>query len=116
MYGIEELRERLFDLGFDTDENEGEALARALHRAEQCVMNECCVERVPFELRFAALDLAAGEYLSNRLSSEDERGIKSVTEGDFSVTFKDETENEAVIDSLFASGREALTAFRRIKW
>ena len=116
MYGIEELRERLFDLGFDTDENEGEALERALRRAEQCVMNECCVEKVPFELRFAALDLAAGEYLSGKLTCDEERGIKSVTEGDFSVTFKDKTEDEAVIDSLFASGREALCAFRRIKW
>lgn len=116
MYGIEELRERLFDLGCETDENEGEALTRALRRAEQFVMNECCVERVPSELRFAALDIAAGEYLASRLQSEGERGIKSVTEGDFSVTFKDMTEDEAVIDSLIASGKEALAAFRRIKW
>lgn len=112
MFGCEELRERLADLGYETDENETDALERALRRAEQTVMNICSTEEVPCELCFAALDIAAGEYL---LSSErgEALGVRSVTEGDFSVDF---SEKGSLIDTLLGSGREEMAAFRRVKW
>jgi hypothetical protein len=113
MFGIEELRNRLSDLGYENDENEDEALEGALKRAEQTVMNTCNTEDVPEGLFFAALDIAAGEYLLAADRTDDSRGVKKVTEGDVSVEFEDES---SLIDRLLSSGREEMMAFRRLKW
>lgn len=116
MYNCEELRDRLFDLGYETEENEGELLESSLKRAEQTIMNTCNCEAVPYELRFVALDLAAGEYLLAAKGTADEGDVKSVSEGDMSVTFNDKTQVESVIDNLFCRGREEMLSYRRIKW
>lgn len=113
MFGCDELRERLLDLGYETAENEEEMLERAIKRAEQTVMNTCNTETVPEELFFAALDMAAGEYLLAAERGGEERGVKSVTEGDVSVEFGDEG---SLIDELLSAGREEMLSFRRIKW
>ena len=117
MYDSEELKDRLFDLGFETEESEEELLIDALKRAEQSIMNSCNTECVPCELRFVALDIAAGEYLlAAKAHREETRGIKSISEGDVSVTFEDEEKIDGVIDSLLNKGREEVLSYRRIKW
>ncbi len=116
MCEYEDLAERLADLGIETAENEREALEKALKRAEQTVMNNLNTESVPDELRFAALDIAAGEYLSDKLSTERDRDIESVSEGDFSVSFGDRSSLELLTDRLLCSGRSEMAAYRRIKW
>lgn len=116
MYDCEELRDRLFDLGFETEENEEEALLAALKRAEACIMNTCNCEKVPYELRFVALDMAAGEYLAAKESGEEGCEAKSISEGDISVTFGDRSSVEELIDSLLTRGREEMLSHRRIKW
>ena len=117
MFDCEELRDRLFDLGFETEENEEKVLSEALKRAEQSIMNSCNTESVPYELRFTALDIAAGEYLlAARAYREDLRGIKSVSEGDISVTFEEGNTLDSIIDSLLEKGRDEILNYRRIKW
>ena len=82
------------------------------------IMNTCNVEEVPEELRYVYLDIAAGEYLLGVYSKEEksEESVKSVTEGDLSVTFKDKSDIEMTIDKLLNSGREEMLSFRRVKW
>ena len=117
MYDSEELRDRLFDLGFETEESEEELLKDSLKRAEQSIMNSCNTECVPSELRFVALDIAAGEYLlAAKAKREESRGIKSISEGDVSVSFEEEGAIDGVIDSLLSRGREEILSYRRIKW
>lgn len=116
MYNCEELRDRLFDLGFETEENEEDLLNAALMRAEQIIMNTCNCERVPYELRFVALDMAAGEYLLAAYGQGDNDNVKSVSEGDISVTFGDKSGIEEIIDNLLNGGREEMLSYRRIKW
>lgn len=110
------MRERLSDLGFETAENEKDVLERALKKAEQTIVNALNSERVPDELRFAALDIAAGEYLSAKERDEDGAGISAVTEGDLTVQFNEATPIESLIDRLLNSGRDEIAAFRRVKW
>ena len=114
--GSEELRARLCDLGFETDENQEEMLLDALKRAEQSIVNTCNCEGVPEELYFTFLDMAAGEYLLAASSGEREGKVKSITEGDVSVTYFDKTDTENIIDTLLGKGREELVSYRRIKW
>lgn len=116
MFNCEELRDRLFDLGFETEENEEELLNAALMRAEQIIMNTCNCESVPYELRFVALDMAAGEYLLAALGKGDGENVKSISEGDMSVDFKDKSEIEEITDRLLNAGREEMLSYRRIKW
>ncbi len=113
---MEELRARLCDMGFEIEENEDEALEKACKRAEQTIMNTCNCESVPYELRFTFLDMAAGEYLLAAYGKEEKDGVKSVTEGDVSVDFKDEGYIESLVDSLLNRGREEMLGYRRIKW
>lgn len=117
MYDCEQLRERLSDLGYETEENEKAILLNAIERAENTIMNNCNCEHVPEELRFVALDMAAGEYLlAAKCQGSDNAAVKSVTEGDVSVSFSDRTPTEELVDELLCRGREEMLAFRRIKW
>lgn len=115
MYGYEELKERLEDLGFETDDNEREKLERALERAAQTIINTLNTEDVPNELRFAALDMAAGEYLSEK-QEYGAPGISSVSEGDVSLSFDEKEPLECLTDRLLHAGREEMLSYRRIKW
>ncbi len=110
------MRERLSDLGFEVAENERDELERTLRKAEQTIMNAINCESVPDELRFAALDAAAGEYLLAKERDEDGAGISAVTEGDLTVQFEANTPTEGLIDRLLNSGRDEIAAFRRVKW
>lgn len=116
MTDIDALIERLSDMGFEVEENESSLLEEAIQRAEQTVINYCNCESVPEELCFAVLDMAAGEYLLAAHCKGDEGdNIKSISEGDMSVSFGEESV-EMVIDKLFLRSREAMVPFRRIKW
>lgn len=117
MYDCEQLKERLSDLGYEIEESETELLVRALERAEATIMNYCNCECVPEELRFVALDMAAGEYLlAAKCKGDAMQGVKSVSEGDVTVSFGDKTPVEALVDTLLSGSREELLSFRRIKW
>lgn len=116
MTDIERLTERLSDMGFEVEENKADLLKGAIQRAEQTIMNYCNCESVPEELEFVALDMAAGEYLlAAECKGKDSRDVKSLSEGDMSVTFDDEGV-ESIIDNLFKRGREEMISFRRVRW
>ncbi len=116
MIEINALRERLCDMGFETEENEEAILLGSIKRAEQTILNFCNCESVPEELYFAALDMAAGEYLLAAKSREgDFDGVEKISEGDLSLSFSEEP-TESLIDRLFSEGREEMLSFRRLKW
>lgn len=116
MIQIEDLALRLCDLGFEVPENHSDMLKEAVKRAEQCVMNTCNCENVPEELSFVALDIAAGEYLLAARCKGEDFLVESVSEGDVSVSFKDESPVDGIIDMLLNSGRDEMLSFRRVKW
>ena len=116
MRDTEMLRERLSDMGFEVEENEEDALLRALSQSEQTIMNYCNCESVPEELTFALLDMAAGEYLASAFCRGGESdNVKSISEGDLSVSFG-EGGVERAVDELFKRGREEMLSFRRLRW
>lgn len=115
MTDCEKLRERLGDMGYEVEENEYSSLSEALGRAEQSIVNMINCEKVPEELHFTLLDMAAGEYLLAAQGKNGEDRVKSVSEGDVSVSFDTDGEEE-LIDRLLNSGRDELLSFRRLKW
>ncbi len=116
MTDVEKLYERLSDMGFEVQENEEEILKSAIMRAEQTIINYCSCESVPEELCFAVLDMAAGEYLlAAHCQGGDTDRLKSLSEGDMSVSFGDDMV-ESIVDELFKRSRDEMVSFRRIKW
>ncbi len=113
---LDALRQRLSDMGFEVEENEEEELERAWERAETGIRNTVNCEKVPEELRFTLLDIAAGEYLLAAKSKTGGDGVKSVSEGDVSVTFEEMNDTDRLIDRLLESGREEMLSFRRLVW
>lgn len=113
---LDALRERLSDMGFEVEENEDDSLTRAWERAEEGIKNAINCEKVPEELRFTLLDIAAGEYLLAVKTKSGGDRIKSVSEGDVSVTFDEMSDTDMLIDRLLESGREEMLSFRRIAW
>lgn len=116
MLDCQDLRERLSDMGFETQENEEEELQRAILRAETSVRNYINCESVPEELRYTLLDIAAGEYLLAAKSERENVGVKSISEGDVTVSFESESETDMLIDRLLEGGREEMLSFRRLVW
>lgn len=131
---LEELAGRLGALGVSLGEADGPGLAGALERAEQRIKNHCNLSRVPEALKWAWIDLAAADYLWARGAAAGEKGeegdgaferaVKSVQEGDTTVTFLTREEGgttpearmEGLVSQLREGALEQLLPFRRLKW
>lgn len=111
----ERLLERLYELGYEVEENEHEALLRAIDKAQFSIMNTLNSEGVPRELEYVWIDMAAGEYLLAANEKADE-GVKTISEGDMTVSFKDEDPQDELIDRLLNNGRCEMLSYRRVKW
>ncbi len=121
----EEITARLLQLGYEIEEGDGEALLFAANRTEERIKNLCNVYRIPDELEFKAVDMACGEFLSGKMVSGElgayteygGRLIKTVAEGDTSVTYSDDAmkNTENFIKALCGSDSEIICC-RRLKW
>lgn len=101
------------------------ALSFAADKVAEQIKNFCNVVEVPRNLNYAATDMVCGEYLQQmqrlgKLEGFDvEAAVKSISEGDVSITFMDnasaETKLEAFIKTLL-SQENNLLACRRLRW
>ena len=124
---IEEIKARLEQLGYETAEGDNAALRFALKRTEERINNLCNTNEVPDELYYKGIDMACGEFLGGRmmlggLDSYDEtdgRLIKTIAEGDTSVTYLERKSCaqrlESFIDTLCLTDSEIIR-FRKFKW
>lgn len=96
------------------------------------ILNYCNIEKMPLGLKFTYVNMICASYLElyivkNYVNSEDnEKGIAaavaSITEGDVSVTYKDNQSSDkilnakALIGSLMDGYRSYLTRYRRMVW
>ena len=96
---MEEIIARLAQLGYDVTEGDMPALLFAQSRAEEIIKNACNVSEVPEGLRYKAVDMACGEFLNAKYktgqlsgyTAADDRLVKTVSEGDTTVTYQDST-------------------------
>ena len=96
------------------------------------ILNYCNIEKMPLGLKFTYVNMIMASYLDlyiikNYVNSEDSEkaiagAIASITEGDVSVTYKDNVSSDkilnakALIGSLMDGYRAYLTRYRRMVW
>lgn len=96
------------------------------------ILNYCNIEKMPLGLKFTYVNMIMASYLElyvvkNYVNSEDNEkaiaaAIASITEGDVSVTYKDNQSSDkilnakALIGSLMDGYRAYLTRYRRMVW
>lgn len=96
------------------------------------ILNYCNIEKMPLGLKFTYVNMICASYLElyivkNYVNSEDNEkeiaaAVASITEGDVSVTYKDNTSSDkvlnakALIGSLMDGYRAYLTRYRRMVW
>lgn len=96
------------------------------------ILNYCKIEKMPLGLKFTYVNMIMASYLDlyiikNYVNSEDSEkaiadAIASITEGDVSVTYKDNVSSDkvlnakALIGSLMDGYRAYLTRYRRMVW
>lgn len=96
------------------------------------ILNYCNIEKMPKGLMFTYVNMICASYLElyvvkNYVNSEDNEkaiaaAIASITEGDVSVTYKDNQSSDkilnakALIGSLMDGYRAYLTRYRRMLW
>lgn len=96
------------------------------------ILNYCNLEKMPIGLKFTYVNMIMASYLElyvvkNYVNSEDNEkaiaaSVASITEGDVSVTYKDNTSSDkvlnakALIGSLMDGYRAYLIRYRRMVW
>ncbi len=121
---------RLQALGYNIDEGDNVALEYVINGTEQYIKNFCNISEIPDELYYVAVDMAAGTMLKTKHSiginvckniDFESDSIKSITEGDVSVTYNSDSVNSAaakynaLLDKLCKRDKD-LIAFRKVRW
>lgn len=119
---------RLQCLGYDVSEGDSVTLENAVRETVYYIKAYCNVKKIPKELYGAAVDMAAGRVLRDKLATGcsvggnidfDDEDIKAVTEGDVSVTFGDSSGKtsryEELIDRL-CNKDDLLICYRKLRW
>lgn len=122
--------ERLNTLGYNLNEGDIVTLQFAINGTEQYIKNFCNISDIPKELYYVAVDMAAGTLLKTKQSigvdtlegvDLDSDNIKSITEGDVSVTYNSDSSNSAtarynaLLDKL-CNRKDELIPFRKMRW
>ncbi len=129
-----DVAKRLKALGYNADETENEnylcEIEYALAKTVQYIKNFCNIKEIPFELFYVAVDMAAGEFLKEKLATGcdvcdnidfDAEGIKTITEGDVTIQFGtgegtgEVARYKDLIKSLCYRDAE-LVPFRKLRW
>lgn len=122
---LEDVKARLISLGYEALPADVWMLGFCIDKVQAHIKNNCNVAEVPEGLRPVAIDMACGEFLFGKKQSgqgvgiDFEAAVKSIAEGDTTVTFdvsgSDEAKYDALIKYLLHSEAD-FSAYRRIKW
>lgn len=117
------IAKRLGELGYETSASDGELLLFCKNKTENYIKNYCNLTAVPEGLLEFFIDRVCGEFLltklrSGKLNSENfnNSDIKSISEGDVSVTFSEDNSIHKLIEKLLQSGGGELNCYRKIRW
>lgn len=125
---IERARALLECLGYALAENDGGFLSICAQRVREEITGVCNTAEVPEGLMQAASGWTAAEFLQGKKSMglldgiegfDYEAAVQSIQEGDTTVRYFEHCSAEDRLDGLIARlkpDREALLAFRRLKW
>lgn len=119
---------RLDRFGYKVIEADVFAIAYSLQKIENVIKNSCNVSELPDGLTHYAVDMVCGDFLdviyrTGQLNLEDldlKGAIASVSAGDTSVSFDNETSDDgkfnALLQSLQNNGRSEFACYRKLSW
>lgn len=123
---IENVKERLKSLGYETVESDDFGLQFAVQKAEQYIKHFCNINEVPDCLMYVLIDMVCGEFLLTKKSMgqltsiQIEGVVKRLTEGDTTVEFNATTDREATfcayLDKMAHGHDSDLIAHRKLRW
>lgn len=120
---------RLEGLGYVLKPGDIETLGFLIGKVESDILNFCNIDALPDAAVYIAIDMACGEFLLDKKAAGDliingvdlsKADVKSISEGDTSVSFDSNSQNAAqkadvLINSLLDSQND-LYRFRRFVW
>lgn len=129
-FDIESVIKRLESFGYILKPNDEYALGFVLEKIKLDILNFCNIQELPDELIYVAVDMACGEFLLEKKSTGslnlndidlNSVAIKSISEGDTSVSYATENTQDALqkLDVLIQSlldTKKYLYKFRRLAW
>lgn len=121
---------RLAMLGYEVTENDKPGLEYLISKCEKDILADINQKELPEGLFYTLVDMVAGQFMFNKKAAGDLEGfdfeapVKSITEGDVSVTFASgsdgtssaEARFDALLDALMHPAQSTLAAFRRMRW
>ena len=125
---VETMLKRLVSFGVSPKETDAFAIAYGIHKVQNHIMNQTNQEKIPDGLFEVAVDMVCGEFLNNlylcgelEMDNLDFEGIvKSVTQGDTSVTFETDGQDENKLWKLITwlcNGKGCdLLCYRKMRW
>ncbi|MDO5388155.1 MAG: hypothetical protein Q4F63_02885 [Clostridia bacterium] len=128
MIGFEDVIIRLEGLNYNISEGDEITLEGAMREAENYIKIFCNIKEIPKELNDIWADMAAGIFLKNKIAVGENvcegidfegEGIKTITEGDVSVTYTDDSGALAKYDKLIeglCNKDDILVSYRRLRW
>ena len=115
---------RLSELGWTVEDSDFDVVMFGVEKTYDYILNFCNLDELPPELFNTAVDMAVGEFIMDKYSTDDISGyyngelVKTISEGDISITYDREQASkslERLVDKLM-EGKNMLYAFRRLKW
>lgn len=125
---LEEVRQWLNFYGCSVESgNDIWMLKHIISTVEQYIKNYCNISKIPERLYYLVINMCAGEFLKRKKATGTlegfnlEAAVKSISEGDTSVSFKDSSLSDeerlnALIESLTSGNRVELNKYRRFAW
>ena len=122
---LDDIKQRLAAFGYNTTAADDWVLGFCINKVETHIKNNCNVAEVPEGLRSIAVDMVCGEFLFGKKQSgqgvgiDFEAAVKSIAEGDTTVTFDTSSSVEGKYDALISylmHGEVDFATYRRIRW
>lgn len=121
---------RLATLGYTSTEADRVSLEYLIPKCELDILVNINHLELPDGLFYTLVEMAAGQFLFNKKAAGDLEGfdfdspVKSITEGDISVTFAGasdgsssaESRFDALLDRMMHPPESTLARFRRLRW
>ena len=99
-----------------TDNNKDVILKFILDKTEEFICNYCAIDEIPQGLNNTLISMAVDTYRADSFGQEKQEGvIKSITEGDVSVSFGSFYSNNPSAEFL-NNYQTQLDAFRKPRW
>ncbi len=116
---VESVKDNLRAYGYIATLDDEYIISSAIEKSITRVKAFTNLKELPEEINSIIIDMATGEVLSIKnaigaLSSGD--GVKSIQEGDTTVTFAGESDMSGIIKKLIDGHFQALTHYRQVKW